>query len=102
MIDPQFGKVIQLRKSADIDTQAAAEVEPYDDAIDGRVVDGDEEYDEFPHPVVEHFLYVVAGTGVVARKVWRSHTADYDESMRAAQAVGDHTTALEWEDRRRE
>lgn len=86
------------------------------DAVDGQDDDGDSEvlegelvdpddYDEDDEPrppaVIEHGAYVVAGVSTVTRRMWDSRSlASYDRMMQAAQAVGDHATALEWEARK--
>jgi S-DNA-T family DNA segregation ATPase FtsK/SpoIIIE len=100
MMNPQFGKVIQLRKDAAVDIPASAEVEPYDDdIIDGEIVD-EEDCRELP-VAVEHVRSVTVGAVVVVRRTWESRsTVGYDRMIQAAQAVGDHEKALEWEARR--
>ncbi|WP_414641646.1 ATP-binding protein [Actinocrinis sp.] len=47
-----------------------------------------------------HPAYVVAGTGAVARRTWEARTtARHERMMRAAEALGDHDSVLEWEAR---
>ena len=49
---------------------------------------------------VRHPAYVLAGTGVVARRAWEERTtARHQRMMRAAEALGDHESVLEWEQR---
>lgn len=57
------------------------------------------------HPAVRHTGrhagYIPAGAYVAARWLWETRTgARFDRGMRAAQATGDHETALRWEELR--
>jgi len=47
--------------------------------------------------VVRNVLYVPAGVGVVAKRVWEAKTnSRYERLLRAAEAAGDHAALLEW------
>ena len=103
------------------DAPAADEDAPDDrDAIEGRVVahqgrdldpdDSDYEDDDLDAPLIpvarlaraaaRHPAYVAAGTGVVARRAWEARTTTrHERMMRAAEALGDHESVLEWESR---
>ena len=97
----------RIRKAkAELDRVADAELVPADDTevLEGELVDPDD-YDEDYEPrglaVIEHGAYVVAGVSTVTRRAWASRSlTSYDRMMQAAQAVGDHATALEWEARK--
>lgn len=50
--------------------------------------------------LVRHGAYVVAGAGVVARRVWEAHTnSRYERLLRAAEAASDWDRLAEWEQR---
>ena len=90
--------------------------------VEGRVVahhgrdldivedEEEDDYDDLDAPLIpvrwivkaaaRHPAYVVAGTGVVARRAWETRTtARHERMMRAAEALGDHESVLEWESR---
>lgn len=99
-IDPH-----QIRKAkAELDRVAETGMEPADDTevLEGEVVDpDDEEYDDGPYRVRDHALFIVAGTGVIVSRTWRTWTlADYTENIRAYREIGDQDKAAEWEDKR--
>lgn len=53
--------------------------------------------------VVRHGMYLVGGTRIVTRRAWDGRTAArYERMMRAAEAAGQHETAMEWEERGRQ
>ena len=89
------------------DTQDEPEPPPLDDEpeppdLDAPEDDGDE-HDEpirIVRPVLRQVVYVGAGTRTVARRAWESRTtARHERMMRLAEAHGDHSTVLEWEER---
>ncbi|HEV3381681.1 MAG TPA: hypothetical protein VG142_11955 [Trebonia sp.] len=89
-----------------------------EEILEGEIVDDPEDR---PHPPVlrvvhvvlvvvrheqsqraaRHVSYIAVGAVVVSRRVWDSRTtARYDRFIRAAEAQGDHETALKWDERR--
>lgn len=81
--------------------------------LEGEIVDPDE-YDDAPGAVMdviydvvdspagqftaEHGRYVVVGVVVVAGRAWENMTgARFERMFRAAEAMGNHDTALDWE-----
>ena len=47
-----------------------------------------------------HIAYIPLGAAVVAKRLWDSRTtARYERFIRAAEATGNHESALEWEER---
>lgn len=98
--DPAPLRLVKTGSGADLDDTT-------DEGLEGKLIKGavaeddGEDYDELPHPVIEHASYVAAGVVVVARNTWRARsTSTYDRMIDAAAAVGDHEKALEWEGRR--
>ena len=89
--------------------------------IEGRVIahqghdldpgeDDQDEDDDLDAPLIpvarlvraaaRHPAYVLAGGGAVARRTWESRTTTrHERMMRAAEALGDHESVLEWESR---
>lgn len=79
--------------------------------LEGEIVDG--EFDDDPPGVVwgvidspsfqfamEHGRYVAIGVVVVARRAWENRTgARFERMFRAAEAMGNHEAALDWEER---
>lgn len=88
-------------------------VKPTDpEVLEGEIVDSDGEEEDEPGPLLgvvydlldsdaaRHAGHIAAGAGVVFRRLWDSRTlARYERMLRAAEAVGNHEAALEWEAR---
>ncbi|MBM9505310.1 FtsK/SpoIIIE domain-containing protein [Actinacidiphila acididurans] len=65
-----------------------------------RVVATDERTRAGVRLAVRHGSYVLGGTRILAKRAWDGRTvARHERMMRAAEAVGQHETALEWEQR---
>jgi S-DNA-T family DNA segregation ATPase FtsK/SpoIIIE len=73
---------------------------PEPDTDDQDAADEDDEPIRIFRPVLRQVVYVGAGTRTVARRAWESRTtARHERMMRLAEAHGDHSTVLEWEQR---
>jgi DNA segregation ATPase FtsK/SpoIIIE, S-DNA-T family len=87
--------------------------------LDGEVIDGPSTRAAVLRPAVQvvlivirhehartagrHVAYIPLGAAVVTRRLWDSRsTARYERMIRAAEAVGDHQAALDWDARRTE
>ncbi|WP_205718291.1 FtsK/SpoIIIE domain-containing protein [Actinomadura sp. WMMA1423] len=87
-----------------------------EEALEGEIVDLDEEDGKGPAGVLdvvysvvdspaarllaEHGGYVVTGVVVVAGRAWERRTGGrYERMLRAAEAMGDHAAALDWEEK---
>lgn len=105
---------IRLVKDGEVALPADAELD--EAPLEGVLVDPDEEEYDGPAGVLdvvytvidspaaqllaEHGRYVATGVVVVAGRVWENRTgARYQRMLRAAEAMGDHAAALDWEEK---
>lgn len=91
------GKVVPLHKYAQPSTELAI---PDEHALEGEVVDYLEgrvgDYQDPPHPVIEHAAFFVAGVTVVyGRFRANGSTGIYDELIRTTETMGDLDKAVE-------
>lgn len=105
---------IRLVKADEVAVPLNTEVD--EAPLEGEIVDPDEEESEGPAGVLdvvytvidsptgqfiaEHGRHVAVGVAVVAGRVWENKTgARYERMLRAAEAMGDHAAALDWEEK---